>query len=79
MARRLRKGQGKTGLVLANGGVATYEHAVCISSNTRGDGRSYPATNPLPSIIEDVPVPRFVSAASGEAVLEVSHEGIIIN
>ena len=79
MTRRLRKGQGRTGLVLANGGTATYEHAVCLSSNARGDGRTYPAASPLPSILSDVSIPRFVSAASGEAILEVSHQDISIS
>lgn len=71
MVRQLRAGKGKHGLVLANGGVVTYQHAVVLSKEPRKDGSAYPATNPLPKMLEDVPVPRVVAEAAGEAVIEV--------
>ena len=72
MTRQIRNGKGKTGLVLANGGTVTYQHAVCLSSAPRGDGKTYPPSAPLPSVITDEPVPAFAPAASGEATVEVS-------
>jgi hypothetical protein len=71
MVRRLRRGSSRNGLVLANGGVCTYQHVICLSSQPRKDGSPYPATNPLPAVITDVPVPTVVERAEGEAVIEV--------
>ncbi|KAF3927405.1 hypothetical protein ABW21_db0205841 [Orbilia brochopaga] len=59
----------KNGLVLANGGVVTYEHVVCLSTQPRVDGSRYPA-NPLPEVLADVPVPPIDETADGEAVVE---------
>ena len=72
MTRRLRQGKGQHGLVLANGGVVTYQHAICLSSRPRRDGSPYPDTNPLPEVITDVAVPVVDDWAEGEAVVEVS-------
>jgi hypothetical protein len=72
MVRELRKGNGRHGLVLANGGVATYQYVVCLSTQGRNDGSPYPDKNPLPDIITDVPVPPVDSQAEGEATVEVS-------
>ena len=70
MVRQLRAGKGRNGLVLANGGVVTYQHAVILSRAPRS---AYPAANPLPKMLEDGPVPQVVvAAASGEATVEVS-------
>lgn len=63
--------QKNNGLVLANGGVLTYQHVVCLSKHPRKDGKSYPAQNPLPEIITDLPIPRIVENAEGEATIEV--------
>lgn len=71
MARKLRAGNGTHGLVLANGGVLTYQHVICLSSRPRADGRPYPARNPLPSRLEDNIVPKIDEAVEGEAVIEV--------
>ena len=71
MVRQLRKGAGKNGLVLANGGVATYQAAVCLSSSPRRDGLPYPTANPLPAIITDVQVPPVDVKAEGDAIIEV--------
>ena len=71
MVRQLRKGKGKTGLVLANGGVATYQHVVCLSRSPRRDGLPYPDSNPLPEYVTDVQVPLVSETVEGEATVEV--------
>ena len=71
MARKLRAGNGIHGLVLANGGVLTYQHVICLSSRPRANGQSYPAHNPLPSILDHNTVPHIDEAAEGEAIIEV--------
>jgi hypothetical protein len=72
MTRQLRAGKGKNGLVLANGGVMTYQHVVCLSSSPRHDSSPYPGKAPLPEAVADVPVPTVAAEAEGEAVIEVS-------
>lgn len=72
MVRELRKGKSHHGLVLANGGVMTYQHVVCLSSRPRIDGSAYPARNPLPDVKIDKPVPSIDGEAEGEATVEVS-------
>lgn len=72
MTRQLRAGNGKYGLVLANGGVMTYQHVVCLSSSPRRDGSPYPERPPLPEVVSDVPIPAVNVQAEGEAVIEVS-------
>jgi len=71
MVRELRLGHGRNGLILANGGVLTYQHAVCLSSRPRPDESPYPSQNPLPPYIKDVPVPSISAQAEGEAIIEV--------
>lgn len=71
MVRQLRAGTGTTGLILANGGMVTYQHAVCVSRIPRRDGTVYPQNNPLPEKITDVSVPVIVFEASGDALIEV--------
>lgn len=78
MTRQLRHGRGKHGLVLANGGVVTYQYAVCLSTRPRKDGSPYPAKNPLPDVIKTVPVPQIEEHPSGEAVIEVRGLGLWI-
>ncbi len=72
MVRQLREGKGRNGLVLANGGVATYQHVVILSSNPRSDGGTYPQEDPLPEYVDDLPVPKIAAQAEGEAIIEVS-------
>ncbi|KAK6359269.1 hypothetical protein TWF696_000432 [Orbilia brochopaga] len=73
MTRQLRGNTGhnsrKNGLVLANGGVITYQHVVCLSTHPRVDGTAYPA-NPLPEVLADVSVPPIDETPDGEAVIE---------
>lgn len=73
MTRKLRAGSGTHGLVLANGGVLTYQHVICLSSRPRADGQHYPARNPLPSRLEDNTVPTIDETAEGEAIIEVRY------
>ncbi len=73
MTRQLRKGNGQTGLILANGGMVTYQHVVCLSSRPRLDGQPYPDHNPLPEYVTDVQVPAIEEKADGSATIEVSH------
>ncbi|THW51769.1 hypothetical protein D6D22_00610 [Aureobasidium pullulans] len=72
MARKLRAGSGTNGLVLANGGVLTYQHVICLSSRPRADNRPYPARNPLPSTLSNDLVPETEESAEGEAIIEVT-------
>jgi Thiolase-like protein type 1 additional C-terminal domain len=76
MTRQLRQGKGANGLVLANGGVLTYQHVICLSSQPRRDGSPYPDRNPLPDAITDVPVPLIDEQVEGEATVEVSLRSI---
>ncbi|KIW33349.1 uncharacterized protein PV07_00206 [Cladophialophora immunda] len=69
MVRKLRRGDGTYGAVLANGGVVTYEQVLCLSSRPRKHG-PYPDKNPLPSVIPAIPAPTVVVDAEGEAVVE---------
>jgi hypothetical protein len=70
MVRALRIGRGKTGLVLANGGTATYQHVVCLSTTPRKNDSSYPLQNPLPENLESETHPEVDVGASGEVVIE---------
>jgi hypothetical protein len=69
MTRELRKGKSRNGLVLANGGMVTHQHVVCLSTSPRKDG-SYPEKNPLPEVVKDVFVPVVEERAEGEAMVE---------
>ncbi|CAF9935218.1 MAG: hypothetical protein ALECFALPRED_006337 [Alectoria fallacina] len=73
MVRQLRRGNGQNGLILANGGVLTYQHALCLSTSPRRDGSAYPDRNPLPSHVTDIPIPRLTVQASGEATYTVEY------
>lgn len=66
MTRQLRNGKGRNGLVLANGGVLSYQHAVCLSSRPQG---KYPENKPSPDNTSPPPVD---AEATGPAVIEVS-------
>lgn len=70
VTRQIRAGKGKNGLVLCNGGVLSYQYVVVLSMSPRKRGE-YPMSNPLPSVITDVPSPEVLADAVGEAVVEV--------
>lgn len=78
MVRQLRQGKGKTGLVLANGGVVTYQAVVCLSSSPRRDGLPYPSANPLPPVVKDVQIPAVDEKAEGDAIIEVGLEATFL-
>ncbi|KAJ5112762.1 hypothetical protein N7532_000807 [Penicillium argentinense] len=69
MVRQLRGGQQNNGLILANGGVLSYQHAICISKNPRRDGSQYPDSSVLKSQI-DMPIPPIDLEAEGKAEIE---------
>lgn len=68
MTRQLRNGKGRHGLVLANGGVLSYQHAVCLSSRPRDS----PYPDSLRIAADSTDAPPVVEDASGPAVIEVS-------
>jgi acetyl-CoA acetyltransferase len=70
MARQLRIGHkgAKTGLILANGGVLSYQHVVILSSSPRTT--AYPSEPPLPDYCERLPSSDFAKAAEGDALIE---------
>ncbi|KIW24683.1 uncharacterized protein PV07_10385 [Cladophialophora immunda] len=72
MTRQLRKGKGRYGLILANGGVMTYQHVLCLSTTRRRGGLPYPDSDPLPEFVTDIPVPKVDGKVEGEqdAVIE---------
>lgn len=75
MTRQLRQkkstGVDSNGLILANGGVMTYQHVVILSSKPRKDRTSYPSANPLSSNSSKDPAPTIEEEAKGEAIIEV--------
>ncbi|TGO31955.1 hypothetical protein BHYA_0375g00070 [Botrytis hyacinthi] len=42
------------GLILANGGVLTYQHVVCLSTQPKSEGNKYQDGNPCPKIVQNV-------------------------
>ncbi|KIX05726.1 uncharacterized protein Z518_03698 [Rhinocladiella mackenziei CBS 650.93] len=72
MTRQLRKGQGRHGLILANGGVMTYQHVICLSTMRRRSDSPYPEQPPLPEYVTDLPVPIVDAKVEGdqEATIE---------
>jgi hypothetical protein len=71
MVRHLRKSNDKYGLILANGGVVTYQHVVCLSKNAPDRNKSYPEKNPLPEYVTNISTPQIEEFPEGPAVIEV--------
>lgn len=75
MTRQLRKrkstGKESKGLILANGGVLTYQHVVILSSSPGEDGSVYPNVNPLSVNQNKDPAPPIAAEAEGAATIEV--------
>ncbi|KAJ5444418.1 uncharacterized protein N7458_008290 [Penicillium daleae] len=69
MVRQLRQGNDRIGLVLANGGVLSHHHAVCLSRRPRSDGAPYPNRNPLPQHVSDAQPP-IAERVQGSARIE---------
>ena len=76
MTRQLRGSRSRNGLILANGGVLSYQHAVCLSSQAPKEERPYP-DNKFPSLADSGLVPSVDFEAEGEAIIEVSRSNII--
>jgi hypothetical protein len=76
MTRQLRqrksKGVDSNGLILANGGVMTYQHVVILSSRPRKDKSPYPSANLSSNNSSKDPAPMIEEEARGEAIIEVS-------
>jgi hypothetical protein len=70
MTRELRRGKKSNGLVLANGGFLTHEHAIVLS-NKPPHGFGLPL-NEAHHHVSTVGVPVFDEHAEGESVIEVS-------
>lgn len=70
MTRYLRDGKGQNGLVFANGGVVTYQHAVCLSMEPPSTQQQYPVHNPLPKALAVLPDSSIEERPDGEAVVE---------
>lgn len=72
MTRQIRSGKIRNGLVLANGGVLSYQHAICLSSGPREHGSPYPDCRVESDTIVDGLAPAVDTFAEGEAIIEVS-------
>ncbi|CAI6081828.1 unnamed protein product [Clonostachys chloroleuca] len=71
MTRQIRSGTFQRGLVLANGGVLSHQHALCLSSQPRKGKEVYPRKNPLPDIaIGEAWGTPFKEVAQGPALIE---------
>ncbi|KAF3766819.1 acetyl-CoA acetyltransferase [Cryphonectria parasitica EP155] len=70
MCRQIRHGKFRKGLVLANGGVLSYQHAICLSSVSRGHGSFYPDSRVSSDAVVDEPAPTVETFAEGEALIE---------
>ncbi|ETI27903.1 hypothetical protein G647_00352 [Cladophialophora carrionii CBS 160.54] len=66
MTRRLRAGHGRHGLILANGGVMTYQHVLCLSTMRRKAGQPYAQADPLPEYVSGISVPKVVARVEVE-------------
>jgi hypothetical protein len=75
MTRQLRQrkstGVDSNGLILANGGVMTYQHVVILSSRPKQDRSPYPSADPLSADPSKDPAPTIEEEAKGEAIIEV--------
>ena len=80
MVRQLRSRDGHNGLILANGGVLTCQHALCLSTQPRRSSNpAYPPENPLPEYVPDLRVPSVTVEPEGEAIVEVKPEICFLN
>ncbi|EYB22866.1 hypothetical protein FG05_11168 [Fusarium graminearum] len=69
MVRVIRKGKYQNGLVLANGGVLSWQHAICLSAKPKRNGSAYEA----PAVLDNGQTsqgPTFTAQAQGEAIIE---------
>ncbi|KAF4975667.1 hypothetical protein FZEAL_7557 [Fusarium zealandicum] len=69
MTRKIRDKTHQTGLVLANGGVLSWQHAICLSAQPRRDHSPY-SRQELLGQSRGASGPIFVDQAKGEALIE---------
>ncbi|KAM0300662.1 hypothetical protein ACHAPM_005941 [Fusarium culmorum] len=69
MVRVIRKGKYQNGLVLANGGVLSWQHAICLSAKPKRNGSAYEAQAVLDNG-QTSQGPTFTAQAQGEAIIE---------
>lgn len=72
MSRQIRTGKIGNGLVLANGGVLSYQHAICLSSRQGRLRSDYPDSRGSSDTVVGDFVPSVDMFADGEAIVEVS-------
>ncbi|CAN8101995.1 unnamed protein product [Discula destructiva] len=70
MTRQIRSGKIRNGLVLANGGVLSYQHAIILSSSRRKDDLPYPDSRIDSDSVVQSPAPTVAAFAEGEAIIE---------
>ncbi|OBT70566.1 hypothetical protein VF21_10355 [Pseudogymnoascus sp. 05NY08] len=71
MVQQLRSAHGiRNGLILANGGVLSYENTVCLSNKPRQDGLPYPRENVVLETPAELPCPSFDEQAEGPVTIE---------
>ncbi|KAJ8059241.1 hypothetical protein OCU04_012209 [Sclerotinia nivalis] len=75
-ANNHKDGRAFNGLILANGGVLTYQHVICLSTQPRSDGKTYQDGNPCPNVVQSVPGD-FSDIVGSEGVGTGVWEGII--
>jgi hypothetical protein len=70
MTRLIRSGKHRNGLVLANGGVLSWQHAICLSAQPRKNLAPYLKREVLDNgqISQG---PEIIAQARGEAIIEV--------
>ncbi|GKU07933.1 hypothetical protein FLAG1_10956 [Fusarium langsethiae] len=69
MVRVIRNGKYQNGLVLANGGVVSWQHAVCLSACPKRHGSAY-REQPVLDNGQTCQGPAFTAQAQGEAIIE---------
>ena len=72
MTRQLRDRKYRNGLILANGGLLTHHHAICLSSQPRKDCIIYPPQPLLLMPSQFPPAPLVDEEAEGDVSIEVS-------
>lgn len=70
MTRQLRNGSGRNALILANGGVLSYQHVVSLSRELPQNKNDYPDSTKLQKkSVESYPT--ISEEAEGDAIVEV--------
>jgi hypothetical protein len=70
MTRQLRGSSNRNGIILANGGVLSYQHALCLSSLPPKKEKSYPCSENLGGLVSGS-APPIDLEVEGPATIEV--------